>query len=96
MSYPAFDPGPTTTISATTSSAATTLTGAPQSGPYQVRIYNSGTVVVFLRIGATATTGDIPLAPGVPEVFTLDNGQVISTITASGAATVYATVGNGY
>jgi len=63
------------------------------------RAYNAGTVPVFCRWGKgaqTATTGDMPLAPGVVEVFSKANqDDQIAVITGGTAATVYITCGEG-
>lgn len=65
----------------------------------QVRLVNSGTVIVFVAFGGStidATTAGIPLLPGTAEVFTLTSDQTnIAGITASGTATLYATTGRG-
>jgi hypothetical protein len=99
----AFTPGTTVSLSATTSSARVLLTGADGKLKRQVRLYNSGTVVVFVRITndqGVAVATDMPLAPGVPELVTVQdaNGsqRYLAGITASGSATVYATVGEGF
>ena len=87
----------TYTISATTSNTATTLTQAPAAGSqFQVMLYNSGSVTVFVRFGGVATTADVPIAPGLTTVLTSYAGQTLGAITGSGTATLYATVGSGY
>lgn len=62
-----------------------------------VRIYNSGSVPVFLQVGngaVTATTANMPLSAGATEVFGLNNNIThVAAITATGAATVYLTRG---
>lgn len=99
--------GSTKTISATTVSSNVHLViGGAGPGPVQVRVYNAGSVVVFIRQGsdtsvAATTTADTPVAPGSVEVFTFNipsatnDGLWVAGITASGAATLYLTVGTG-
>ena len=86
---------------ATANLAATTSTGRVQinatTGLGEVRVYNSGTVTVFIKEGdvtVNAAVTDMPLAPGAIEVLTFA-GQYIAGITASGTATVYFTTGDG-
>ena len=92
MSAPlAFTPGSTVNIAATTSSNSATLAAG-----MVVRVYNAGTVPVFIKFGATATTSDTPIPPGIVEVFTDPSGATtVAAITASGTATVYFTSGQG-
>ena len=95
MSAPlAFTPGSTVNIAATTSTGNVTLgIGAV------VRVYNAGTVPVFIKFGiagVTAATTDMPIPPGIVEVFTEPSGATtVAAITASGTATVYFTSGQG-
>jgi hypothetical protein len=90
--------GETVTLSVTTSSPTPTAF-SPKNG--SIRVYNSGSVTVFLRSGigtsdATATTSHTPIAPGTVESFTVPaNHTYVSGITSSGSATVYVQVGDG-
>lgn len=65
----------------------------------QFRVFNSGSVVVFINVcptntcAASISTG-LPIAPGTIEVFTAV-GQYVAGITASGSATIYLTHGAG-
>lgn len=87
----------TYTISVTTTNTATTLTQAPAAGSqFQVMVYNSGSVIVFIRFGGVATTADVPIAPGATMTLTGYSGQTLGAITGSGTATLYVTVGSGY
>ena len=85
----------TLTASATTSSSSVTLTIINQA----VRCYNAGSVPVFVRFTKGASTAvvatDMPLAPGVVEVFNVGISDTISVITGSSTATVYFTSGEG-
>ena len=88
-------------------SSSTSATGTSGSvvdhgttGGHQVmRVYNAGTQIVFARWGTgaqTATTSDMPLIPGVVEVFTkAPADDTFAGITASSTATVYITCGEG-
>jgi hypothetical protein len=102
-SIEAFSPGGTVSLSATTSSSRVLLGGLAGKLRVQVRLYNTGSVPVFVSFGtdqAVAAVTDMPLAPGVPEIVTLQDGngaaRYLAGITASGSATVYATVGEGF
>lgn len=90
--------GGTQSISATITSASATLAtagAASQSLMLQV----TGSNPAFVRTGTgtvTATTGDMVVLPNVPQIITKPVGDnIVSAITATGAATVYATPGEG-
>ena len=92
----------TASISATTSSASAPIKQQP-TGTHQVRLYNAGSATVFWAVGngvATASATDVPLPAGAIEVITISNAAAapathICAITASGAATLYVTTGEG-
>ncbi len=87
-----FSPGATTTISATSTSSAGTLTGTGTS----VELQNDGGETVFVVLGAVATTAGYPVAPGASKLISRNpNSTTLAAITASGAVTLYATVGDG-
>ena len=91
---PAFLPGPTVSLSATTSSSSISLGTQART----VRVYNAGSVAVFIKFGntsATAATTDLPIAPGSVEAFDTRKADIVAGSTASGSATVYFTVGEG-
>jgi len=94
------DKAVTVTVSATTSSSrgAITFAGSKATFP-QARVYNAGSVAVFVEFGSStvaATTADMPIAPGAVEVFTLEDGDThMAAITASSSASVYVTAGRG-
>ena len=99
MSTPAFSPmGSTVNLAATTTTGSVALSGFGAGGG-NVRVYNSGAVVVFINFGGSAVTAvlttSMPLAPGATEVFAVGEGMYLAGITASGSATVYATIGHG-
>lgn len=84
------------TISATTTSAGATLPGVNQ----ELYIMNSGTDLVFCRWGAgaqTATTADIPIPTGAPQIFGsgLPPATGIACIANATTATVRIIPGNG-
>lgn len=64
-----------------------------------MRVYNAGTQLAFARWGTgtqTATTSDMPLVPGVVEVFSKAYADdTFAAITSSSTATVYITPGEG-
>lgn len=86
--------GQTVSISASTSSANTTVSNTSAN---QLVITNSGTALVFVNVGsATATTSDLPILPGAAIVISRQQEDVtVSAITASGTTTVYITPGYG-
>lgn len=92
-------------ISATTTSANQALKRMP-TGKAQIRVYNAGTTLAFIRKGtdsnvaASASNPDLPIAPGAIEVLTLNNRERtpithIAAVFASGSGDVYVTVGDG-
>ena len=86
----------TVTLSATQANTQGTLT--VQSG--QIRIYNAGTNKAFVRWGTgaqTATTADMPIAPGTVESFSKPPADLgIAAICSTGeTATLYFTPGEG-
>ena len=86
----------TVTMSATGSSTAVQIqTGA--SNP-NLRIYNAGTVAVFVNCGGATITAAVatamPIAPGTVEVIGCAQTHVAG-ITGGTAATVYLTPGSG-
>src|SRR5687768_12304299 len=99
----AFKPllGSTVSLAVTTTSARVALTSAPKNATYQLRLYNAGASTVHLTVGtssATATTSNLPLPAGAIEVLTFENRDNaaqdnLAAITASGTATLYATIG---
>lgn len=64
-----------------------------------VRIYNAGTVAVFIVCGdvtvVSTTALGIPIAPGTVEILGCNKGGYVAGITASGTATLYLTPGSG-
>lgn len=87
--------GTTETLSGSTSSASVTLDGETNS----VRVYNAAAGIAFIRFtsgASTATTNDLPVAPGSVEVFTKPAGYLIcSAILSAGTGNVYFTPGHG-
>lgn len=87
--------GNTVSLAATGTTARVQM----QTGAYAkaVRLYNSGTVAVFVVCGdvaAVATTSSLPIAPGSVEVLGCAQ-QYIAGITGGTAATLYITPGDG-
>lgn len=101
--------GITKTLSASSSSSSVTFdakdvsSGTTNAGTIGghciIRVYNSGTAVAFARWGTgaqTATTSDMPLIPGVVEVFSKAFADdTFAAITSSSTATIYVTCGEG-
>ena len=97
------------TITFTAATTAPTPVQCPSTtlGGNQYRIINSGTVVVFLGYGSTAsdatnnatvvtTTGlSLPLLPSTDEILSFVPNAYFTAITASGNASIYITPGDG-
>lgn len=88
--------GNTVTLSVTGTTARVAV--ATDSYNTVVRVFNSGTVPVFLACGdvtvVAVTTTSMPVAPGTVEVMGCGKGYVAG-ISAGTAATVYLTPGAG-
>lgn len=111
MNYNPFRPsvGTTKTLSASSSSSSVTFDAKDVSsatsnagsigGHCVMRVYNAGTALAFARWGTgaqTATTSDMPLIPGVVEVFDKAFADdTFAAITSSSTATIYITCGEG-
>ena len=108
---PIFTPGGNTQsfTAATTAPSAVQLTpfsgGNPQSIS-QSRILNSGSVVVMLGYGATATLAatnagttfpgpQIPLLPGTDEIISIPPSSWVTGTSLSSTAVIYVTPGVG-
>ncbi len=88
--------GPTVTL-AVTGTTANVQVQATSASP-AIRVYNAGTVPVFLNCGVSGVTATvaagIPISPGTVEV--IGSGQTYCAgITAGTAATLYLTPGSG-
>jgi hypothetical protein len=76
-------------------------------GANQYRVINSGTVLVFMGVGVTASEASnnavtvtssqnsIPLLPGTDEILTFTPNAYFTGIAASGTAVIYITPGDG-
>jgi hypothetical protein len=90
----AFKPGSTVSLSVSSSTASVALGSQAET----VRIFNATAVTVFVRFGtdsATAALTDMPIPAGAVESFAPSRANFIAGITASGAGTIYVTVGEG-
>ena len=91
------DGAATVTLSATGTTSRVQIQSAVPGAP-NARLYNSGTVVVFVNCGdvtvVATTAAGLPVAPGSVEVLGCQNTH-IAGITASGSATLYVTPGPG-
>lgn len=97
-------PAGTVNLSATTSSSRVqVLTNTiiqNTNGTHIIRVYNAGSVAVFIEFGnstvTASTTADTPIAPGSVESFHVFPYEThVAAITASGSATVYFSPGEG-
>jgi hypothetical protein len=101
MTMDVFSPkrGETVNIAATSSAASVTLSDAGKSSS-NVRIYNAGPNIAFIRIGVGAQTADVtnsmPIPSGAVESFYKGQADTISAVCATGeTAKVYFTPGEG-
>lgn len=81
------------TLTATAVSASTTL---PTS--LAVRVINTGTAAVYIRIGRgalTATTADLLLPPGICEVLTKTNNMTTLAYVSPSGTTLNVIAGEG-
>ena len=90
--------GNTVAIAASTVSGSVTLpAGAALSG-INVRVYNDGPSLAFIKIGAgsaTASLTSIPLPAGAVEILSKATNDTFAVVTLSSTANVYFTPGNG-
>lgn len=92
----------TTTISASTSTAAGAIKQQP-SGKHQLRLYNATGQRAFYALGSSAVTAaitDVPIPDGVIEVITVENADAarlthLAVILASGSGSFYISTGRG-
>ncbi len=94
--------GATTSISCSITSARAIVPGPGAASKTALRIYNSGAVIVFVRVGGstvTAAATDMPIPAGGVETFTVKNDdgapKYVAAITLSSTATLYVTAGEG-
>lgn len=88
---------------ATVTLAATNVSGRVQiqastSGTQNARVYNAGTVPIFVECGTVAVVATVaaslPIAPGSVEVLGC-NQTHMAGITSTGTSTLYVTPGTG-
>lgn len=98
VSQPAFRPGNASTVSLSASAASSNVQVQTANTSRHVRIYNSGSVTVFIEQGGSgvtaATATGYPIPAGAVEIISCPE-QYIAAITASSTATVYFTPGEG-
>ena len=89
-------------VAATTGSAALDLTATFKGQVPNIRIFNNGTATVWIAFGGSgveAALTDIPIGPGMAEVYTLPGNEGATThwaaIAAGATGKIYATVGYG-
>jgi hypothetical protein len=87
-----------------------TITQSPNTGYNsfcQYRIFNSGSSLIFLGVGANATVANtnatvvstsntgVPVLPGTLEIFSFPTNSYFTAITSSGTSQVYISPGFG-
>lgn len=95
-----FTPTGSTVNLAVTGSTGAVALGTLGQGGSTVRIYNAGAATVFINFGIStveaATATSIPVPAGAIEVYSVGPSVThVAGITASGTATLYATLGQG-
>lgn len=98
-----FIPIETKKIDATTTADHKTFSQIDSGTLWQVRVYNRGDDLVFIKISRStssggivnATVNDTPIPAGAVEVFDLFNNDTISARTETSTAKVYLTIGQG-
>lgn len=94
-----FDAKDVSASSSATGASGSTVDRGTFGGHSVMRVYNAGTQTAFCRWGTgaqTATTSDMPLIPGVVEVFAKAwADDTFAAITSSSTATIYITCGEG-
>lgn len=92
----------TTTISGSVSTARGEIKKRP-SGAFQLRIFNGGTTLAFIRVGDVAVEAaatDLPLAGGASLIITVLNSDSdpdthVAAILASSTGSIYVSTGRG-
>ncbi len=88
-----------TVLKAITGTTSRIALGKGANDKNSVRLYNSGAVTIFVVEGdvtVEAAVTDLPIPPGMVEVFTAAKTTThIAGITASGSGTLYCTTGDG-
>jgi hypothetical protein len=91
------DGAATAALAATATSSRVQIQTAV-GGTQNARVYNSGTVPVFVECGAVTVVATVaaslPIAPGTVEIIGC-NQTHIAGITSTGTATLYVTPGTG-
>jgi hypothetical protein len=103
-----FTPSGNTVVFAAATTAPTPVQCVSTTlGGNQYRVINSGNVLAFLGLGATAsaatanatvvstTAASIPLLPGTDEILTFVPNAYFTAITVSSSANIYVTCGDG-
>jgi hypothetical protein len=90
----AFSSAASGVIAATTTSASRALVATDRD----MRVYNAGTTIAFIRwgIGAqTAVATDVAVPPGTVHTFNKGNADTVAVIMASATANIYVSTGFG-
>lgn len=69
---------------------AGTITNGVGTGVLKVRVYVTSAAYIYIGARA-ATTGDVPMAAGVPEYFTISPGEKVSAIQVSAGGDLHVT-----
>ena len=92
-------PGATVKLSAATGSSRVQFQTSDMGKPGSVRVHNAGPVTVFVELGGAAAVAALatgmPIPAGAVETFGAQGGTHLAGITATGAADLYVTPGEG-
>lgn len=95
--WPPFTPvGDTVAITCNNTPTAVSGTLAPLGEAHSVRVFNSGTVPVFIRLrGTGASSVDIPMGIGSTDLFMYEGTSISAISSTTTSAVVYFTPGRG-
>lgn len=99
VDQPAFRAGGSTVNLSVTGSTGNVQVQSANLSPH-VRIFNSGSVVAFVKAGADNTvtasaTADMPIAPGTVEIIACPHPYIAAIGASAGPAVLYFTPGEG-
>ena len=100
VNQPAFRPEPAKTVNISANAASQNVQIQAADNSRHIRVFNSGTITVFIRFGAdntvtATTTTDIPIAPGTVEILSGPHPWVAAIGISAGPSIIYFTPGEG-
>lgn len=102
MNVKAFSPRQDATVNIDVTSSSQSVKICDDKGNVDVRVMNNGSATVWIKFGVTGIsaglTDDIPVGPGVTEVFRAEpfgNALYVAAIAAGSTGKIYFTPGSG-